>query len=335
MNVAASRRAGPASGEGSAGTPTPLLQFVSRHAILLTLIAFIVGFSLLRPETFPTEGTLTAVLGTQALLLLVALALTIPLATGEFDLSIGFTLGFTMAVSAYLTGSAGWDWGTAVIAALLAGVIVGAVNGLLVVTLDVNAFVATLGTGTVLGGLTLAITGGQTITGVADQISTVSRSELLGLPLVTYYAFALAFVLWFLLEHTPLGRYTLFVGAARDAARLAGVRVTAIRFGAFVASAAICGAAGILAAGQIGAADPTIGNSYLLPAYAAAFLGATTIKPGRFNAWGTVLALFLLATGITGLQLLGAPFWVEPVFNGVALTLAVTFARVASREPRI
>lgn len=289
-------------------------------------------FSLLLPETFFTRGNFNAIVGSQAVLLIVALAVTIPLASGDFDLSVGYTLGFTMAVVAALTVTAGWSWGIAVAVAIAAGGFVGLVNGGLIVFGRVNAFVTTLGTGTVLTGLTLAVTGSQTVAPVPEEISTIARTQLLGLPLVTFYAFALAIALWYVYEHTPIGRYLFFVGGGREAARLAGVPVGAIRLGAFVAAAAICGVGGVLSAGQIGAADPTIGASFLLPAYAAAFLGATTIKPGRFNAWGTVLALYLLATGISGLQLLGAPAWVEPVFNGTALTLAVLFGRLASRE---
>ncbi len=308
-------------------------RIVSRHGIGIVLLLFIGVFSALRPDTFFTRGNLVAILGTQSILLIVALALTIPLAAGDFDLSFGFTLGFTMAIVTVLAVNHHWSWELATVAAVAAGLAVGVVNGFFIVHLGVNAFITTLGTGTVLNGLILAVTGGETIADVPAPVTTISRYEVFSLPLVWYYAIGLAIVLWYVYELTPVGRYIYFVGGGRDAARLAGLPVRAVRYGAFVATAGICGIAGILSAGQLGAVDPTIGSSFLLPAYAAAFLGATTIKPGRFNVWGTVLALYLLATGITGLQLLGAPYWVEPVFNGVALTLAVTFAQLASGEP--
>jgi ribose transport system permease protein len=244
-------------------------------------------------------------------------------------------VGFTMALVTVLTVKYHWAWPLAVLACIASGFVVGLVNGMIVVLLRVNAFVVTLGTGTVLLGLTQVVTNGETLQGVPQQIQTIAGHLVLGIPLVAYYGFALALVLWYVYEHTPLGRYLLFVGGGRDAARLTGIPVRRLRMGAFVAAAAICAVAGVLLAGQIGAEDPSIGATYLLPAYAAAFLGATTIKPGRFNALGTVIALYLLATGITGLQLLGAPFWVEPLFNGVVLTVAVTFASLASRAPRI
>lgn len=318
-----------APGRGARAAPR---QVVARHALLITLVLLIALFAALAPDTFPTWGNFKAIVGTQAVLLIVALAVTIPLAAGDFDLSIGFTLGFTMALVAVLTVESGLAWPVAVAVALAGGAAVGMVNGALIVLGQVNAFVVTLGTGTVLNGLALALTQGQTVGPVPAPVSDIARTRVLDLPLVTFYALALAVILWYVYEHTPAGRYLYFVGGGRAAARLAGVRVRAIRFAAFVAAAAICGVGGILTVGQVGSADPTIGASFLLPAYAAAFLGATTIKPGRFNAWGTVLALYLLATGISGLQLLGAPFWVEPIFNGTALTLAVLFGRLASRE---
>ncbi len=309
------------------------LGLVTRHAILLTLIVVSVVFSVLRPDTFFTRGNFNAIVGTQAVLLVVALALTIPLAAGDFDLSVGFNLGFTMSVLAVLTVHQQWPWPTAMVAAIAIGTGVGVVNAVLIVRLGVNAFVTTLGTGAVLNGLTLALTQGQTIGGIPNSLSNLSRATFLQLPLVAYYAFGLALILWYVFELTPLGRYLFFVGGNRTAARLLGVPVRRIRFGTFVFAAALSGVAGILSLGEIGASDVTVGPSFLLPAYSAAFLGATTIKPGRFNAWGTVVALYLLETAITGLELLGAPFWVEPLFTGVTLTLAVLFAQLASREP--
>lgn len=311
------------------------LRLISNYAVFLALLLFIAFFSILTPSSFFTIGNFKAIISTQAVLLLVALALTLPLRVGDFDLSIGFMLQFTMALVTVLTVEHHWAWPLAVTAAIATGFVVGSVNGFITVRLGINAFIVTLGTGTILDGLTQAVTGSATISGVPQPIQSFSGTTLLGLPLVAYYAFALAIVLWYVYEHTPLGRYLLFVGGGREAARLGGIPVSRLRIGAFVAAGAICGIAGILAAGQLGAEDPSVGGSYLLPAYAAAFLGATTIKPGRFNAIGTVVALYLVAVGVTGLQLLGAAYWVEPVFDGTALVVAVTFARLASREPAV
>ncbi|HVB46666.1 MAG TPA: ABC transporter permease [Streptosporangiaceae bacterium] len=290
-----------------------------------------VVFSVLRPYTFATAGNFQTIANSQSVLLILALGLTLPLSTGEFDLSIASGLGFAAILIGYLCGILHWSLLPAVLVILADGVLIGAINGLFVVRFGVNAFIVTLGTSTVLTGLTLAVSGGQVLNGVPASLSSFATYALAGLAIPVYIALALALLLWYVYEHTPLGRHITFIGFGREVARLAGLRVDALRAGAFIVSSVIAAGCGILAAGQLGAADPSAGPGYLLPAFAAAFLGTTTIRPGRFNAWGTVVALAFLEIGVTGLELLGAASWVEDVFNGAALIIAVTFARLVSR----
>ena len=317
-----------APGEGRASWNTLL----GRYAIVLVLLLLVVGFSLLRPDTFFTIGNFKSILVTQAVVIVLALGLTVALAAGEFDLSIASMIGFTGALVAHLTSQLGWAVVPAIIVSFLAAVAVGSVNGLVVVHYRVNSFIATLGMGSIILGIALAITGTTVIGGLPDGITEPARAQLFGFDLPVYYALALAAALWFFFEYTPLGRYVFFTGEGPDAARLAGVPVARIRFFSLIASALFAWLAGLLLVGQTGAANPSYGGPFLLPAFAACFLGATTIKPGRFNAWGTVVAALLLATGTTGLQLLGAATWVESVFNGAALVLAVTLAQLVSRD---
>lgn len=320
--------------EAAATGPQPppnLRLLIYRYAVVMALVAFLVGFSILLPTTFFTMGNVRTIVSSQAVLMILALGLTVPLTTGEFDLSIGSMLGASAVLTAYLTGQLQWPLFAIVLVTLAIGAITGIVNGFFVVRVGVNAFIGTLGTSTILTGLTLAISGGQILGTVDAGLMEFVQFQILGLPVPVYIAFALAVVLWYLYEHTPMGRYLFFVGEGREAARLVGLPVNQLRFGAFVASGVISALAGIFTAGQLGAADPSVGPSFLLPAYAAAFLGATTIKPGRFNAWGTVVALYLLVTGVTGLELFGTSSWVQQTFNGVALLIAVTFARFVAR----
>lgn len=305
---------------------------LGRYAVVLVLIAMVVAFSVLRPETFFTIGNFRTILITQSVLVILALGLTIALAAGEFDLSIASMLGFSGALVAYLSSEVGWPVAAAVLVSFLAALAIGIINGIFVVVFRVSSFITTLGMGTLILGLALAITGSTVIGNLPAAITDPARAELFGLDLPVFYAVIFALVLWYVFEHTPLGRYLFFSGEGPEAARLAGVRVNRIRFGALVASSLCAWLAGLLLVGQTGAADPTFGGPFLLPAFAAGFLGATTIKPGRFNSWGTVVAVLLLATGTTGLQLLGAADWVENVFNGGALILAVTLAQLVSRE---
>lgn len=309
-----------------------LRRLVYQYAVALALVVFIVGFSILLPRTFFTLGNVRTIVSSQAVLMILAIGLTIPLSTGEFDLSIGSMLGCAAVLTAYFTGELHWPLALVVAGTLIVGALAGALNGLFVVRIGINAFIGTLGVSTILIGLTLAVSDGQILNTVDQRLVDFVQYQTLGLPIPVYFGFLLVVMVWYVFEHTPLGRNLFFVGEGREAARLVGLRVDRLRFGAFIASGVISAAAGVITAGQLGAADPSVGPSFLLPAYAAAFLGATTIKPGRFNAWGTVVALYLLVTGVTGLELLGSSSWVQEMFNGVALLIAVTFARFVSQE---
>jgi ribose transport system permease protein len=211
------------------------------------------------------------------------------------------------------------------------GLVFGVANAVFVVGFGVNSFVATLAMGTLVTGLSLAVFGAETLGGIPKALTDFANVRILELSIVFYLALALAAVLWYVLEHTPLGRYILFSGEGREAARLSGVRVDRIRAGAMVVSALMAVLAGVILLSQTGAAQGSFGQPFLLPAYAAAFLGATTIKPGHYNALGTVVAVYLLAIGTTGLLQLGAADWVNDVFNGVSLLIAVTAARMVWR----
>lgn len=303
-------------------------ETVGRYAVVLALLLMVALFSALRPDTFFTVANARSTLITQAALLVLALGITIPLAAGEFDLSIASMLGFAAGLLAYLTVERQMGVGPAILVTFGAALLLGLGNALFVVRFGVHSFIATLGTGTIVTGLALATFGAETIAGVPQAITDFAGVRIFGLSLVLYIALALAVVLWYVLEHTPLGRYILFTGEGREAARLSGVRVDRIRAGALVASSLMAALAGLILLSQTGAAQGSFGQPFLLPAYAAAFLGATTIKPGHYNAWGTVVAVYLLAVGTNGLQLLGAADWVNDVFNGGSLVIAVTLARL-------
>jgi ribose transport system permease protein len=309
-----------------------LRKILYQYAVALALAAVSIAFSILLPSTFFTLGNVRTIVSSQAVLMILALGLTVPLTTGEFDLSIGSMLGCAAVLTAFFIGELHWPLPFVVVGVLLIGALAGATNGLFVVRIGINAFIGTLGVSTMLTGVTLAVSDGQILNTVAEPLVDFVQRQVLGLPLPVYIAFTLVIALWYVYEHTPLGRALFFVGEGREAARLVGLRVDRLRFCALVASGVISAGAGIITAGQLGAADPSVGPSFLLPAYAAAFLGATTIKPGRFNAWGTVVALYLLVTGVTGLELLGSSSWVQEMFNGVALLIAVTFARFVALD---
>jgi ribose transport system permease protein len=308
-------------------------EVLNRYGVLFALVLIPVFFSIVIPSKYFTVGNLQTILSTQSVLVMLTLGLTITLVVNEFDLSIGGAYALSAMVLAVLTARLDLPLWVGILAALGVGVGVGLINALLVVVVGVNSFIATLGAGTVLFGLTLLISGSTIISGVPRELVTaVSGTKLAGVSLSVFYAIALGLILWFVYEKTKVGRYLYFTGFNPSASRLSGIKVNRLRVGAFVGTATVAALAGIVQTGTLGAADPTAGQSVLLPTFAAAYLGSTMIRPGRFNAIGALLAVYFLISGITGLQLLGLSGWTEQVFNGVALVAAVTFARLASRR---
>jgi ribose transport system permease protein len=304
-----------------------------RYGLILAWIAVIVVFSVLRPDTFATTSTVRLILSTQTVILLATLGLMLSLAVAEYDLSIGAIVGFGGTLLAVLNGVQGWQTWAAVVVTLVVCMLFGVLNAVLSVYVGVQSIIVTLGTGTLLAGLTLAVADSKVVTGLSPELVTAMTKPLLfSIPAPFYAGLLLTAALWFLLQHTPLGRRMVFVSENREVARLAGLRVKRIRAGALVLTATLGGLAGIVLAGTNGAANPQVGSSYLLPAFAAAFLGSTALIPGRFNAWGSFVAVYFLVTGITGLQYLGYAGWPEQVFYGSSLVIAVTLSHLAGRR---
>ncbi len=308
-------------------------DLVERYALLAAWGVTCVIFGILRPDTFPTTSNFTTIFGSQAILVVLTLALLLPLTAGDYDLSVAATMTLSAMTLAILNVNKGWPIGWAVVAALAVGLLVGIVNGALVVLLDIDSLIATLGSSTFIAGVVLWISNSQTISGIDERlIDVVVVNRFLGIPLEFYYGLALGLVIFYVFEFMPVGRRLLFVGRGRNVARLSGIRVARLRWGALAASGVVSAFAGVLYAGTLGSADPTSGLSFLLPAFAAAFLGATTIMPGRFNPIGSIAAVYFLVTGITGLQLLGVQTFVQQLFYGGALVLAVALSQLARRR---
>lgn len=304
-----------------------------RFALVGAWLVVIAVFGALQPDTFLTTANFQTIFGTQAVLVILAMGLLLPLTGGDFDLSIASVMSLSAMLTAILNVNEGWPIALAILAAIAMGVTAGFINGALVVGFGIDSFIVTLGSGTVLTGVLQWVSNFRSVSGVSNTlIDAVVTTRVLGLSLVFYYAVALTIVVWLVLEYVPVGRRLLFVGRSRNVARLSGMRVARLRWGALTASGGIAAAAGVCLVGLAGGADPSSGLSFLLPAFAAAFLGATSIKPGRFNAWGTFVAVYFLVTGITGFQLLGVSSFVQNLFYGGALIIAVLLAQLVTRS---
>jgi ribose transport system permease protein len=290
----------------------------------------IVLFSVTLPGKFLTYDNLMGVVSNQTIGGIMALALLLPLAAGVFDISIGgaMTLAVVMVTWLFQTTGGSMPIPLAILITLAAGALVGVVNGTLVVKTRVDPFIATIGSSSVLLGLSEVIANGTTISSdIPSAFTDLGRTLVADVPVTLAYVAVVAIALWYLLEQTPFGRRVYATGAARDASRLAGVKTDRVIFLAFVASAVLATLAGVVYGARIGAGPPNVGANYLLPAFAAAFLGSTMIRPGRFNVLGLVVAMFIVAIGINGLQLYGIPFWITDLYQGVVLIVAVVVAR--------
>ena len=304
-------------------------QFGARFAMLLILAAIFGLFSAFEPELFPTWSNVRTIISSQAVLLILALSLLFPMRAGDFDLSMAANMSFGAAIA----GAAVTNWGTsawqAIVIALACGLGVGIFHALMIVGFKLDAFIVTLGSLFLLTGLTFWVSGGRVfLVKNGETLVTLSRHRILGLQTAIFFAIAIAVLIWYVFEFTPYGRYLLVVGDNRDGARLMGLPVAGIRSSAFILTGVLASFSGVLLVGKLGAVDPSIGLDLLLPPFASVFIGATVIQLGRFNVWGTVIGLYFLAVGITGLQFLGAKPWVSNVFYGGGLIVAILFARI-------
>ena len=300
---------------------------------------FIIIFSLWEPDLFPTSSTVHILASGQAVDGILAIAVLIPLVTGAYDLSIGLVANFATILVTWLQTQHHFSPILAVLAVLVISAVIGTVSGFIVVRLGVSSFIATLGIGTVVGAFTIIISGdAQPVPATSHGWLDFTQTQVLGFPIIFVYMIVIALIAWWVLDMTPAGRYMYAIGSNSDAARLSGVHVQRWVWLSLISSATLAGLGGILFASFSGP-SLTYGQSALLPAFAAAFLGSTQLQPGKFNVWGTILAIFVLATGVQGLSYVTGVQWLDPMFNGVALLVAVSFAvsrrreRVSARRP--
>jgi len=313
-------------------SPFKIKKLHPRNIGVVYLYALIwMVFSAWKPDTWTTWLTHRSVLNQQAILMIVALGLLVPLSAGVFDLAIGATISASAVTVSWAIVKRGYSIPVGIALALLVGLAIGVVNGFLVVKVKIDSFIATLGMSSILTAFGIWLSKNQSILGFPPGYKAIATQLGGGVAKTVLYAFVVAVLLWFVMEHTAMGRYLFAVGGGREAARLAGVQVDRYTWGALICSAFLSAIGGILLAAQYGSTQSQSGAPYLLPAFAAAFLGATQFKR-RFNVWGTVLAVIVLQSGVKGLQLAGvADTWVESLFFGVALIVAVGFSSFRRR----
>jgi ribose transport system permease protein len=303
------------------------------YGLPILTILLIVFFSILLPTTFPTYLNFRSILADKAIIALLSLAATLPMMAGRIDLTVGFGIVMWHILAIGLQVKFGVPWPIAILVVLAAAALVGLINGLLVEVAQIDSFIATLGTGTMLYALALWFTDGRQIIGaLSPAFIAINTTSVLGIPIPAIYVIVLAIVLWVLSERLPVGRHVYAIGANEKAAALNGIPVRAYVISVFVGSGLIAGFAGCVLAAKLRIGQANVGLDYLLPALVGAFLGSTTIKPGRVNVWGTMFGVLILAVGISGIQQLGGAFFVEPLFNGTTLVISIALAAFAQRR---
>ena len=308
-------------------------RLIPVYGLLILTVLLIIVFSVTLPTTFPTLINLRSIISDKAIIALLSLAAMIAMAAGRIDLTVGYGIVLWHILAISLQTMFGFPWPAAVLIVLVLGGATGFLNGLLVEVARIDSFIATLGTGTVLYAFALWHTGGRQVVGMLpDGFYALNGTIVLGLPITGYYVLVLAVLMWLVLEYTPTGRYVYAIGANPKAAALNGIAVRKFVIGSFVASGLLSALAGVLLASKLRIGQASVGLEYLLPALVGAFLGSTTIKPGRVNVWGTLIGVAILAVGISGIQQFGGSFFVEPLFNGVTLLIAIGIAGYAQRK---
>ena len=305
-------------------------EALRKSGLLVFLVLVIVVFSILKPNSFLTRANLITLLTTEAIPLTLAMAIAITLRLRDLDVSFAAVMIASASVGAKLMTMNHGGLAEGIVAAIVVGLVFGALNGTMVAFIGLPSFVATLGTLGIAEGVSLGVTNSQ-IVGNVPAALTVLQGGPGGIPWGVYIVWGIFLAIWLIFDFTTFGRLLLFIGGNRNAAVLIGLRVRMVRFVAYLATGGLFGAAGVILIGMLGVVDPTSDAGYLLGPLAAVFLGTTVFQLGRFNAWGIIVALYTLAVISMGLQILGASSWVGDVFQGAALIIAIAISHVLSR----
>lgn len=306
-------------------------RWASRSGLLIAWVAEICIFALVEPDSFLRLASFKQLASSQADLVMLSLAVIPTLAVSEIDLSVASVMALTATLYGQLNGVDHLGMAPTLIICLAAAAATGVVSGFITVYLDVRGIIVSLGMGTFVLGITSLVSKSLTVGGISAGLGNVVNHQFGGVSAAFFIALAMAILLWYVLRHTPGGRSMLFLGFNRDVARLSGIPQGRIRFGSFVLGAVIAGLAGIVSIGVAGGADPTSFQPLLLPAFAATFLGTLTFTPGQVNPLGNVVALYFLATGIFGIELLGVGNWINNAFYGGALVAIVALSGVVNK----
>ncbi len=309
----------------SIGAQTRQLSFWAENAAPIGLVALVIVFSILSP-TFLTLGNIKAMLVAAAILVILAIGQAFVITTGGIDLSISATMTLG-AIGFGLAFSNGLGFWVSALVAVVAAMVIGLINGLLIAKGKVTDFIATLGTLSVATGLALIVSNGKPITVTSPELLTLTSGSIgiFGYPIIL--AAVVAVLAWFFMFRTRFGLHVQAVGGSEESAVANGVSATKIRMAVYLIAAGLAGLAALLLVARVGAAEPAINTQYLLNSIAAVVLGGVSLTGGKAKIVGPVIGALLLTALTNGLTLLGVSQFYQPLAVGLVVVLAALLTR--------
>jgi len=313
-----------------AGKGFDLSMFVTRYGTIVAFLVLVVVFSL-ATDKFLTSRNVITIMRQSSVLMVISAGITIAVAAGEFDLSLGQVASMSMIILMGLIIRQEQGTFIAIVAVLALGSLFGLLNGFLVTRARVPSLICTIGTGAIAVGVNYAYAKGDSIYGRApDDFTFIGQGFIGPIPFSVIFSLIILLGLYFFLNHTRAGRYIIATGGNPTAARLSGVKIGVYRMAALFISAVCSALGGIVLASYLGAGQPTAGDPYTMNCLTVVFLGMTTIKPGQANLLGTLVGVVFMGVLNNGLNLVGAPFYAQNIIRGAVLIAAVILA--VSRE---
>jgi ribose transport system permease protein len=316
--------------ERAPGNRNTTLLTISKFGTIIGMAIMFLAFSIAMPRIFPTFRNIVNIVNQASLSAIIAAGLTVALIVGEMDLSVAFVASFAGVLVTGLMVESGLPVWLAVIIVILIGASIGVVNGLIITKLKVNAVVATLGTGSIVVGLNYSYAQGVPIaSGLPESFKQIALGRIFGIPNNILIMFTVLIVLWVFINRTEWGVQLRATGGNASASRLSGIRVDRIKIMGLAVTSACAALTGVLLASLIGSGTSAAADGYLMPAFAAVFLGSATLRNGDFHILGTLIGVFFIAIGFNGLAIFGVPTFVQYFFRGGILVLAVGLSSVA------
>jgi len=295
-----------------------------------TLIALFVGLTIASPY-FLTVGNLSSVIRQTTVITIMAIGMTVVIASGAIDLSVGSMVGLTGVCGAMLISNHHSTF-VALLGAILVGAICGTVNGTAIVLLRIPPFIATLGALGIYRGITLLITGGIPIANLTHDFGVLANGNVIGIPVPLLFLIAVGILVHGILKFTKLGRYAYAIGSNVEAARCSGIRIGLYIGLIFALNGALAGLSGMIEAARLVTGQPTAGDGYELRVIAAVVIGGGSLNGGQGTVIGTIIGSMIMGLLSNGCNLLGISPFLQQVIIGAVIVMAVSFDELQRRR---